>query len=103
MKTFYDGKKYLMISEDEIKKMVEFHQKNEQRSNDLLKEELDKSEDTQKQEVINMYAHQEIKARGFKEAWEELRMNINISDLVVDKPEHGWKGECDDRGIQSVG
>jgi hypothetical protein len=82
-KVICDGKRYLLIEEDQINQSICFHAENEKRAHDLLAEELAMPEDKKRQEIINMFAHQEIKARGFKEAWNELYMHINMKDLIA--------------------
>lgn len=92
-KVIYDGVDYLVISKEKIESMVNMHRDNEKRANELLKEELSKPETELQQKSINMFAHQEIKARGFKEAWEELLLHINMPDIIIDSAANsGWLG-----------
>lgn len=65
-----DGQEVLIIGRGQIEKNIVQHWQSEKRANDFLKAELAKFPNDNA--MILAYAHQEIKARGFKEAWEEL-------------------------------
>lgn len=69
---YVNGEECVLITRRQAEKMVLFHVDNELRAKRYFQNELLKPIETQHQQLINMYAGQELKARGFKEAWEEI-------------------------------
>lgn len=80
-----NGIETLIITRLELEQQLLTYAQSEIRSKALLKKELNKPEIEQTPKFINAFAHQEIKARGFKECIEGFLFSFTGKMINIDE------------------